>query len=168
MTRTVHLTAASPHPVGALRSAFADREYWRARLELYSAGAPALDTLSTAADGTTTVEITMRFGGEQLPAMLRPLRLGSLRIVQRERWEPASEGLRGAVDVVAPRTPISGRGEVQLTEDGSGGTRLAGTAIVEVRVPLIGGPIAAFLADMLADGIRDIVRVTDHWLDRGA
>lgn len=165
VSRTVHLTAMSPHPVGELRAAFAERDYWRARLELYAAGAPTLDALSTAADGTTTVEITMRFGGEQLPAMLRPLRLGSLTIVQRERWEPAVDELRGTVDVIAPRTPISGHGDVQLTGDGDG-TRLAGTAIVEVRVPLIGGPVAAFLTDMLADGIRDIVRVTDRWLDR--
>lgn len=167
MSRTVHLTASSPHPVGGLRSAFADREYWRARLELYAAGAPRLDTLSTATDGTTTVEITMRFGGEQLPAVLRPLRLGSLRIVQREQWQPVDGGLRGAVEVSAPRTPISGRGDVRLTGDGAG-TRLDGTGIVDVRVPLIGGPIAAFLADLLADGIRDIVGVTDQWLDRRA
>lgn len=167
MSRAVHLTASSPHPVGGLRAAFADGDYWLARLELYAAGAPTLDTLSTAPDGTTTVEITMRFGGEQLPAVLRPLRLGSLRIVQREQWAPTDDGLRGAIEVAAPRTPISGRGDVRLAGDGTG-TRLDGTGIVDVRVPLLGGPIAAFLADLLADGIRDIVHVTDRWLDRSA
>lgn len=164
MSRGSPLSAESPHPLPRIRSAFADPDYWRARLDLYSAGAPTLDTLATTADGTTTVQITMRFGGEQLPAMLRPLRLGSITVVQRERWEPAGDGVRGRVDVDALRTPLSGFGEVMLTAHG-GGTRLAGSATVDVRVPLIGGPIAAFLTDMLADGVRDIVRITDRWLD---
>jgi len=162
--RNIHLTAESPHAVGRIRAAFADREYWSTRLGLYSAGAPVLDTLTTDSDGATRVEITMRFGGEQLPAVLRPLRLGSLTVVQRERWTPTGDGLTGEVDVDAPRTPISGRGEVRLAGH-DGGTSLAGTAIVDVRVPLLGGPIASFLAGLLADGIRDIVRVTDRWLD---
>jgi hypothetical protein len=34
-----------------------------------------------------------------------------------------------------------------------------------VNVPIIGGKIAAFVAGLLADGIVDIVRVTDTWLD---
>jgi hypothetical protein len=163
VSRTAHLTAESPHPLPRIRAAFADPDYWRARLDLYSAGAPTLDELTT--DGpTTAVQITMRFGGEQLPAVLRTLRLGSLRVVQRERWETVAGGVRGTVDVDAARTPLSGRGDVDLTAHGEG-TRLSGTAIVDVRVPVIGGPIAAFLTDMLADGIRDIVGVTDRWLD---
>lgn len=164
MPRSVRLSAESPHSLGRIRAAFADPAYWRSRLDLYAAGAPVLDTLATDAEGTTTVQITMRFGGDQLPAVLRPLRLGSLRIVQNERWERADDGVRGTVTVDALRTPLSGHGEVQLTSSGTG-TRLTGEAVVDVRVPLIGGAIATFLVDLLANGIRDIVTVTDRWLD---
>jgi hypothetical protein len=45
------------------------------------------------------------------------------------------------------------------------GTSLTGTAVVDVNVPIIGGKIAGFVAGVLADGIVDIVRVTDTWLD---
>jgi hypothetical protein len=58
---------------------------------------------------------------------------------------------------------MSGHGSVHLSAAGSG-THLAGTATVKVNVPLIGGPIATFIAGQLANGIVDIVRVTDTWL----
>jgi hypothetical protein len=164
VSRSVPLAAESPHSLDDIRAAFADPAYWAARLELYDAGAPTLDELTTATDGTTTVQVTLRFGGEQLPPVLRPLRLGSLKIVQRERWGPVEDGVRGTVTVDALRTPLSGHGDVQLAAGGAG-TRLAGTAVVDVRIPLVGGPIAAFLVDLLANGIRDIVGITDRWLD---
>jgi hypothetical protein len=44
------------------------------------------------------------------------------------------------------------------------GTQLTGTARVEVSVPLIGGKIAGFVAAQLANGIIDIVHITDSWL----
>lgn len=165
MPNVVRLTAESPHALANIRSAFADGDYWRARLDLNEAGAPTLDTLTTDAGGTTTMQMTMRFGGDQLPAVLRPLRLGALKVVQHEVWEPTADGLHGTIGVTALRTPISGRGIVDLESDGAG-TRLTGTATVDVRVPLFGGPIAGFLTAQLADAIREIVRVTDRWLDR--
>lgn len=160
----VRLTAESPHPLAKIRAAFADAAYWRARLDLNAAGTPTLDTLSTDARGTTTMQMTMRFGGDQLPSVLRPLRLGAVTVVQHEVWEPTADGLHGTISVTALRTPIAGRGLVDLGPDGAG-TRLAGTASVDVRVPLLGRPIAGWLTDQLASGIREIVRVTDRWLD---
>ena len=52
---------------------------------------------------------------------------------------------------------------VDLAPDGPG-TRLVGTATVTVKVPLIGGTIATFVAGQLATGIVDVVTVTDAWL----
>jgi len=106
----------------------------------------------------------MTFSGDQLPTALGRLRLPSLQIVQSEQWFPVENGtLRGEITVDAPKTPMSGRGSVRLHTDGPG-TRLDGTAKVQVNVPIIGGPIARFVAGQLKLGILDIVHVTDSWL----
>lgn len=163
VSSSAHLTATSPHSVASLRAAFADPDYWNRRLEMNDTGAPTLDSLHTDADGTTTVEFTMRFSGDQLPAVLRPLRLGTLTVTQREEWRVDGDGVRGTVVLDALRTPLSGRGTAHLRPDG-GRTVLTGAGVVDVAVPLVGRPIARFLAEQLADAIREIVRVTDRWL----
>ncbi|MCV7422834.1 DUF2505 domain-containing protein [Mycobacterium yunnanensis] len=147
----------------AILAAFRDERYWRSRLGAFEGGSPTLDTLDTDSAGRTAVTMTMRFGGDQLPDPLRRLRLASLEIVQREVWVDEGDRARGEITVHAPRTPMSGRGVVDLAPDGPG-TRLTGTATVNVKVPLIGGAIATFVAGQLAVGIVDVVAVTDAWL----
>lgn len=163
MQRSLPLTAESPHPLKRIKCAFEDPAYWAARLDAFEGGSPTLDSLSTDASGRTRVAMTMRFGGDQLPDPIRRLRLASLEIVQREEWYPVGRTVRGEITVDAPRTPLSGRGAVELTPDGAG-THLTGTATVKVNVPLIGGTIATFVAGQLANGIVDVVAVTDAWL----
>jgi hypothetical protein len=158
------LTADSPNSIERIRSAFDDEGYWQSRLTTFSDASPTLDALTTDSAGITSVTMTMRFGGDQLPGPLQRLRLGSLQIVQRERWHALADGtVRGEIAVDAPRTPISGDGSVILSPSDSG-TQLTGTARVEVSVPLIGGKIAGFVAAQLANGIIDIVHITDSWL----
>ena len=164
MPRSLSLKAESPNSIQRIRSAFDDEQYWRARLATFADASPRLQDLTTDAAGTTSVTMTMRFGGDQLPGPLQRLRLGALHIVQRERWCAVVDGsVRGEIAIDAPRTPMSGDGAVTLSPSGEG-TLLAGTARVEVSVPLIGGAIANFIAGQLANGIVDIVHITDSWL----
>ncbi|MBJ7338441.1 DUF2505 domain-containing protein [Mycolicibacterium sp.] len=164
MARSLDLTAESEHSLDSIRFAFQDEAYWHARLHAFEGSSPTLDTLVTDAAGITSVSMTMRFGGDQLPDPLRRLRLANLVVVQSERWSAADGGnVRGDITVDALRTPMSGRGAVDLIPSDPG-TRLTGTATVNVNVPLIGGTIARFVAGLLANGIVDIVRVTDSWL----
>lgn len=166
MPRSLSLTAESPNSIERIRSAFDDESYWQARLAAFEGASPTLDSLTTDAAGTTSVTMTMRFGGDQLPGPLQRLRLGSLQIIQRESWHALVDGnVRGEIAVDAPRTPMSGDGSVTLLGSGAG-TELAGTARVDVNVPLIGGTIAAFIAAQLANGIVDIVHITDSWLSQ--
>jgi hypothetical protein len=158
------LAASSPHDIHRIRAAFDDERYWQARLAFVDDASPTLDSHDTDGAGTTTMQMTMRFGGDQLPVPLQRLRLGSLHVVQREEWS-ALDGttVRGEITVHAPRTPLAGRGSVTMQPTGAG-TALTGTAVVDVNVPILGGKIASFVAGLLADGIVDIVRVTDTWL----
>lgn len=147
-----------------IREAFEDEAYWRARLGAFDVGGPTLDYLTTDVGGGTSVSMTMRFGREQLPPVMQRLRLPSLEVVQRERWFAIGEDeMRGDITVDARRTPISGTGTVSVAPQG-GGSRLDGSASVEVNVPIIGGPIRTFVQGLLTQGILDIVRVTDAWL----
>jgi hypothetical protein len=165
--RSIDLTAQSPYSVADIRSAFDDEAYWSYRLAAFEGGSPTLDHLTVDASGQTSVSMTMRFSGDQLPEPIRLLRLPALEIVQSERWHAIDGGtLRGEIAVDAPRTPMSGRGSVHLAPDGSG-TQLAGTATVKVNVPIVGGPISRFIAGVLARGIVDIVHATDAWLADG-
>jgi uncharacterized protein DUF2505 len=164
LLRSLPLTAQSPHSLDRIRCAFDDDAYWRARLGAFEAGSPTLDSMTTDSSGTTSAVMTMRFGGDQLPDPLRRLRLASLHIVQRERWHAVESGAAlGSIEIDALRTPMSGHGTVRLTT-AEPGTQLVGIATVKVNVPLIGGAIATFIAGQLANGIVDVVRVTDSWL----
>src|SRR3954447_6145392 len=99
------LTAESPHSLDGIRCAFDDAAYWRARLRAFEAGSPTLDSLTTDSSGTTSVVMTMRFGGDQLPDPLRRLRLASLHIVQREQWHAVESGTAsGSIAIDAVRT----------------------------------------------------------------
>jgi hypothetical protein len=163
--RSMDLTARSPHPPEKIRSAFENDDYWLARLTAFEAGSPVMDHFSVDPTGQISVSVTMRFAPDQLPDVMRRLHLPALEVVQLERWSPVDDGsLRGHIAVDALRTPISGQGSVHLTSAGSG-TQLVGTATVDVKLPLLGGPISKFIAGLLANGIVDIVHVTDSWLD---
>jgi hypothetical protein len=162
--RSFVLSAESAHTVDRVHSAFANESYWQARLAAFDTGRPSLDSLTTDPDGTTTAAMTLAFGGDQLPPLLKRLHTGTLRVTHRERWHaPEGGSVRGAIIVDACGLPVSGHGEVSVTPvpDGS---RFACTGTVTVNVPLIGGTIAKLIADPLTDGIRDIHDFTAAWI----
>ena len=164
MPRSFDLVAESPTPAPRILSTFRDETYWRARLAAFGDGRPTLDSLTTATDSTTTVTMTLRFGVEQLPPPVNRLHRGTLRVVHTESWQARDDGiLHGRVVVDAPGTPMSGHGELSVTPTANG-SRLAGRGTVDVRLPVIGGMVAGFVAGQLASGIRDIQEFTDVWI----
>jgi hypothetical protein len=162
--RSFELTAESPNTAERIHAAFRDERYWRARLLRFDDGGPTLTSLSTDADGTTTVTLTMRFGVEQLPPPMNRMPGGSLRIIHVETWHAVEGGvLRGKITIDAPGAPVSGHGELSVTPV-AGGSHLAGRGTVDVRVPVIGGAIARVVASQLTGGIRDVHDFTDRWI----
>lgn len=158
------MTAESPNSPELVHSAFRIESYWRARLLKFNDGGPTLDSLTTDADGVTTVTLTLHFGVQQLPPPMNRLPGGSLRIVQVETWHAGDDGIvHGGITVTAPGAPVSGHGKLSVTPT-AGGSHLAGTGVVDVRVPLIGGTIAGVVAGQLESGIRDIHDFTDTWI----
>jgi hypothetical protein len=162
--RSFVLSAESVNTVDRIHSTFGNETYWQARLAAFDTGRPELDSLTTAADGTTTVAMTLRFGGDQLPPPLNRLHTGTLHVLHRERWCAVDGGtVQGKIIVDASGIPVSGHGDVSVTPI-QNGSRFACTGTVNVDVPFIGGTIAKLIADPLADGIRNIHEFTVAWM----
>jgi hypothetical protein len=162
--RSFVLSAESPCTVDRIHSTFGNENYWRARLAAFDAGSPTLDSLTIDADGTTTVAMTLSFGGDQLPGPLNRIHAGVLHVLHRERWSGLDDGrVRGEIIVDARGMPLSGHGALSVTPT-LNGSRLAATATVTVNVPFIGGTIAKLIADPLADGILEIHAFTNAWI----
>jgi hypothetical protein len=162
--RSFVLSAESRSSVDRIHSTFGGEDYWRARLAAFDTGAPTLDSLTTDADGTTTVAMTLSFGTDQLPSPLNRIRAGLVRVLHHERWCALDAGgLRGEIIVDAPGMPLSGHGEVSVARAETG-AQLVFAATVAVSVPVVGETIAKLIADPLADGIRDIYEFTNAWM----
>ena len=132
----------------------------------FDTGSPTLDSLTTDADGSTSVAMTLTFGGDQLPAPLNRVHAGVVHVHHRERWCAIDDGdgsLRGEIIVDAPGLPLSGHGAVTLTPDRSG-AQFACTATVAVNVPFVGGTIAKMIADPVADWILALHEFTNAWI----
>jgi hypothetical protein len=164
VARRLDLSLDSPVSVGAILSAFADDEYWSARLADFENGTATLDRLTVEPDGTVTVELTVRLFADRLPAAVTRVAGGDLSMARTERWSWADdECARGAIEVAVPRAPVVAHGDVQLTPRATG-SQLRFSTVVEVKVPLLGGVIESFIIGRLGDDIGKVQRFTNEWI----
>ncbi len=91
---------------------------------------------------------------------------GDLSFVRQETWTPLVNGRATAVVVgTIPGAPAGLTGDAVLTPATSRpGSRLAFTATVEVRVPLVGGKIESFIGNQLVDLLIAEQRFTTEWI----
>lgn len=75
---------------------------------------------------------------------------------QRDEWAPAdSDGVRrGTFEIAAAGTPVKVRGEMTITPTGKSTCTYRAVAKIEVKVPLIGGKIAGFVAGDVERGLE--------------
>jgi len=164
MARRFDLSVDAPVGVGDILSAFADDEYWRARLAAFENGTATLDDLTVEPDGVVTVQLTVRLFADRLPAVVTKMAGGDLAMARTERWSWVDdEQACGAIEVAVPRAPVTAHGEVLLTPLPTG-SRLRFSTTVEVRVPLVGGLIENFIIGRLGDDIGAVQRFTNEWI----
>ena len=151
--------------MGDILSAFADDEYWRARLADFESGTATLDGLTVEPDGAVTVQLAVRLFADRLPAAITKFAGGDLAMARTERWSwiDGGEQACGAIEVAVPRAPVTAHGEVLLTPLPTG-SQLRFSTTVEVRVPLVGGLIENFVIGRLGDGIGAVQRFTNEWI----
>lgn len=163
MPQSFDVSFDSPASVEQVYSAFAQKDYWLARLEAFG-GSKTLDSFTVGDDGAVRVVVIedLRHGG--LPGILTAFYRGDLNIVGTEVWTPTADGrVNGEISVAVVGAPGSGRGAAVLDRSGSG-SRLSLTGTITFKIPLMGGPIETFLAREFARGIPEIQRFTSTWV----
>lgn len=164
MPRTFDLSVESPATVDQILSAFADEEYWRARLALFTGGTAMLESLTVDEDEAVSVLLNIDLFGDRLPKVITQLRRGDLRMVRSEKWSRTDQGrVRGDVDVKIHGAPLTAGGEA-LVEPHGAGSRMTYAMTLSVKVPLVGGKIESFMVGQTIDEITRLQEFTTEWV----
>jgi Protein of unknown function (DUF2505) len=165
--RSFDFSVDSSASVEQIHLAFAERDYWLARLETFG-GLGRLDSLSVEFDGSVTAVVVQDVRHDGLPGPAAKFFPREWRVVQNEKWCPISDGrVRGEVSIVPHGAPGSGAGTALLAPTRSG-SRMKCTATVEFRVPLIGGTVESIMGRLLIQNISVIQRFTTEWIKEHA
>ena len=166
MPRTFTLSAHYPAGVGEVYAAFADRDYWLARLVDSGADTATLDTLDVGDDGAVAATTSQRIERSKLPALAARFLSGDLTVTRGEHWQPVRDGqARAQITGAIVGAPAKVRGEAVLAPDGTGST-VRFTATVKVDLPLVGGRVEEFIGGQLRELIDAEQRFTAGWLQR--
>jgi hypothetical protein len=164
MARSFDVSADYPGTVAQVHRAFADEQYWRARLSESGAAEATLDSMDVHDDGGIAVVTTQVLRADQLPALVNQFHRGDLRIVRRENWSPVSgDQATATVSGEIEATPVKLEGNATLVPHGSD-ARLTLNTRVEVRIPLVGGKIENFIRTALTDLLAAEQAFTSRWL----
>lgn len=164
MSRSLSLSLDAPVAVDEILAAFAEENYWQARLAAFDSGTATLDSLTVRPDGSVTAALTVSLFANRLPKVVTALVPGEFEMVRTETWHPASGGQgRGTIDVSVPGAPVSAVGTVALVPVDSG-SRLDFSADVRVNIPLVGGQVESFIVSRLGDEISAVQRFTNNWI----
>jgi Protein of unknown function (DUF2505) len=170
MPRSFDFSIESPASVEQIHSAFAEEDYWLARLAAYGGGISKLDSLIIGTDGSVAVVIVQDAGdqGLRLPKLIARFYPRTWRVVHKETWSSIDGGLvRGEVSIATQGAPGSGFGTA-LLEPAQKGSRLDCTATVEFKVPLVGGKVESLIGRQLAKQFSVILRFTAKWITEHA
>jgi hypothetical protein len=114
---------------------------------------------------TTTVLITQSQAMDGAPAAARKLVGSSVQIVQREVWRGGDTGTGADFAMEIPGKPGHLKGGVTLVDNGDGTCDEVFTGEVKVNVPLVGGKLEGFIADLLTRALRREGQVGVTWLE---
>ena len=115
---------------------------------------------------TTTVVIRQSQAMDGAPAAARKVVGSSVDIVQREVWRDDEDAVTAEFAMEIPGKPGHLRGGITLVDRGGGTCDEVFSGEVKVSVPLIGGKLEGFIADILARALRREGRVGEKWLER--
>ena len=166
MPRSFDFSVKSSVSVEQIHSAFSEEDYWLARLAAFG-GVGRLDSLIIDTDGSVHVVIVQDLRHDWLPGLFAKLYPRDLEVVQKETWSLIGGGMvRGEISTAARGAPGSGLGTVVMAPQN--GSRLKCTAIVEIKVPLIGGKIESYLGRQMVEETPVMLRFTTKWITEHA
>jgi hypothetical protein len=114
----------------------------------------------TPAGAGMTVKVDQLRPATEVPSFARKLVGDELNIVQEETWtSPTSATL----EVSVPGKPGDMKGSITLAATPAGTTETVKVE-VKVNIPLLGGKIEGFIADILVKALRAETKVGRDWL----
>ena len=164
MSRSLSLTLDAPVTVDEILAAFADADYWQARLAAFDGGTATLDGLTVDPGGSVRAALTVSLFANRLPKVVTALVPGEFAMARTETWHPVGDGTAlGAITVKVPGAPVSAVGAVTLAPVETG-ARLDFSTTVRVTIPLVGGQVEHFIVSRLGDEIAAVQRFTNNWI----
>lgn len=164
MPRPFDVTTETSAAVADVVSAFGEKAYWLARLAAYGGDSMTLDSLVVDADGGIVVRTTQDLRQDMLPGAIGRMLPGDTSITRTESWRPATDGqVHGHFTIAARGVPSSGDGTMVL-EPVPAGSRLRVRGTLEVRIPVVGGRIERFVADLIAREVPQMQQFTASWI----
>ncbi|WP_418004832.1 DUF2505 domain-containing protein [Mycobacterium sp. PDNC021] len=164
MARSFDMVAEYLGSVAQVHQAFCSKDYWLDRLAEGRADVSTLDSFAEDGQGGTDITTTQTMRAAGLPGIVTQFHFGDLSLVREEYWGPLTDGrAAGTVRSRVPGAPatITGSGVLSPT---TGGARLEFSALVEVRIPLVGGKLEAMLGQQLRYLIELEQKFTTDWI----
>ena len=168
MPRSFDMATDYEGTVQEVHDAFCDRRYWMARLAASGADDWTLNAFQVGGDGGLDVVTTQVLRAQRLPAVVQQFHHGDLEIRRAETWTALSEGTaQASVASSIVRAPVSLNGEASLSAV-DGRARLAFQAILDARIPLVGGKLERFIGTQLINLLNTEQEFTTRWIGDGA
>jgi hypothetical protein len=162
MPRRFDVSTATPATVAQVHAAFADEDYWRARLCHYGGESIVLDSL-VVGERSVLVSSVQDLRNDVLPGLIARAVPGDLKVTREETWRVAGDELHGDVVITASGAPLSGVATAVVSPTGQGAV-LRFTGTVHMKVPLIGGPIEKYISSQIVEEIPGVQRFTTRWI----
>ncbi|MGS2807075.1 DUF2505 domain-containing protein [Nocardia sp. MW-W600-9] len=158
MATPLAYTARYTKPVEAVRAAFSDEQYWKARIEEVGGPGARLDSFGTTGD-QVRVQMVQSIPADQLPPAITAVRPGDLVIPRTESYT----GTTGTIAAQVDGAPAKVNATITLTAEGTGSVATISGSI-EVKIPLFGGKIEAAISEHLLELLANEAGFTEQWL----
>jgi len=113
----------------------------------------------------TSYRLRHGVAAHDLPAAIRPLLGGDLKIDRVESWRAEPDGsYSGTVRVTIPGMPGDLTGAMKLNDVSGGGSQVLVTGSVSIPIPLFGGKVEESVADQLGKLLDAEQKFTENWL----
>ena len=113
----------------------------------------------------TSYRLRHGVAAQDLPAAIRPLLGGDLKIDRVESWRAEPDGsYSGTVRVTIPGMPGDLTGAMKLNDVQGGGSQVLVTGSVSIPIPLFGGKVEESVADQLGKLLDAEQKFTENWL----
>jgi hypothetical protein len=164
MARRIEHRTRSASDAKTVYAAVVDADYLKARLAALGGKNAALHDYQRS-DSAASYRLRHGVASQDLPAAIRPLLGGDLKIDRVEKWRAEPDGTySGTVRVTIPGMPGDLTGTMRLTDLDGGGSTVLITGNVSIPIPIFGGKVEEAVADQLGKLLDAEQKFTENWL----